>query len=104
MARMAGMRLTSVGMLTVLVVVAACGSKSSGGAGTCVDVAVSSYDTSCESASDCTGITVGDICSGYCACPNAFINRSSLVQYQKNVAGLSTSNPPCECPASGGFA
>ncbi|MGH7298270.1 MAG: hypothetical protein ACRELB_25245 [Polyangiaceae bacterium] len=82
-----------------LALVVACGSKSGGG-GSCVDVSASNYDTSCQSASDCTAITAGHLCSPACICPNALINASGLAQWQKDVSGL-TSATPCECPPSG---
>lgn len=65
--------------------------------GACVNVDLSSYDTSCNQASDCTAISTGQICTGGCACDNALINASALPQYQQ--ATSSVHPLACSCPA-----
>jgi hypothetical protein len=90
-------------LVGVLLLLAACGNRSGTNGGTCVDISASSYDTSCQSASDCVGITQGHLCSPACLCPNALVNASSLAQWQKDVSALAKGTP-CECPASGAVA
>jgi hypothetical protein len=71
------------------------GGSSSGGPG-CVDVDLTTYDTSCSVDSDCVWITSGEVCPGYCDCAaDAPINQDGLARYQQAVAGVPTS--ACHC-------
>jgi hypothetical protein len=83
-------RIVSLASLIALAL-GACGGKQLGGGGgsggpgdaggvftepdgaVCVDIDLSTYDTSCNQASDCISITAGTICGGDCNC-----NRSRL--------------------------
>jgi hypothetical protein len=65
----------------------------------CVNVDVSTYDTSCTQSSDCIDITAGQICTGGCACGGTTINVSGQARYEAAVAGIQTG--ACPCPASG---
>ena len=67
-------------------------------AGTCVDIALSSYDLSCTQTSDCIPIYAGQLCDGNCACPNATVNASGQSQYEQAISGLTLGI--CGCPAS----
>jgi hypothetical protein len=77
------------------------GSTSSGGSagagGSCVNVDLSSYDQSCNRASDCTYIQSGEVCSGQCGCGNALINASGEARYQKATSSIDWAD--CFCPA-----
>jgi hypothetical protein len=56
------------------------------------------YDVTCDDASDCVGIYVGDC--GDCNCPNAAINQSDLPHYQGDATALACdSGPSCDCAA-----
>jgi hypothetical protein len=57
---------------------------------------VDDYDRTCEDATDCVGIYVGDCDS--CACDNAAINQSDLAKYQGDVTALEcTHDASCKC-------
>jgi hypothetical protein len=73
--------LRSAVSVCVVALYAACssGTGSGGGGGNGV-ISLSSYDTSCQQASDCTAVAVGSL--GCCDCPNAAINGSDLAKYQ----------------------
>jgi len=85
--------------------VAACGGKiegngggggGSGGGGSCVNIDLSSYDQSCQSASDCVYIASGQVCSGQCDCPDAVINASGQAEYEVAIASVTPA--ACFCP------
>ncbi len=69
----------------------------------CVNVDLSTYDQSCQSASDCVDITAGTICTGDCTCGGAAINTSGEARYETTLASLGTSTA-CPCPSSGPIA
>jgi hypothetical protein len=71
------------------------GGSSSGGA-SCVDIVVSSYDISCQQATDCIEIASGQLCSGGCSCPDATINVSGQARYQSQLASIDPGF--CGCP------
>jgi hypothetical protein len=68
----------------------------------CVDVDISTYDTSCTRASDCILIATGEICSNGCACPGSPVSASEQVRYDEAVAGIRPAMPTapptfCSC-------
>jgi hypothetical protein len=69
---------------------------STGDAGTCVDILLSAYDQSCNSASDCIVIQTGEVCSGQCACGNESVNATQQSRYQQAIRGIATGQ--CSCP------
>jgi hypothetical protein len=81
------------------------GSSSSGGStgsddgGSCVTVLPSSLSRACSSASDCTVVTTGTLCSGSCDCGDTPISTSALAQYDAEVSGIAFA--ACPCAASG---
>ena len=66
-------------------------------ASACVDIDLSTYDTSCMLASDCVDITAGELCSGSCRCGGSAVNQSEQARYDKATAGLRLGL--CPCPA-----
>jgi hypothetical protein len=71
--------------------------------GTCIDVDTSTYDLSCQQASDCITVSAGRICDGYsCLCGGSTINASGQARYEAAIASLrpTDAGPFCECPAS----
>jgi hypothetical protein len=76
------------------------GSTGTGGdGGTCVDIALSDYDTSCTTASDCVEITAGTICTGGCECGGAAINIADQSKYDAAIASIKPGI--CGCPTFG---
>ncbi len=75
------------------------GSGGEGGGGSCVDIALSSYDVSCHADSDCITITSGQVCSGDCACGGATINASGQARYQSQLSSVQLGE--CGCPEEG---
>jgi hypothetical protein len=73
-------------------------SGSSSGSTSCVFVDLSTYDRSCNTASDCVYVTGGDICNGSCpwSCGSDLINASQLGRYESAVASIQV-NDNCEC-------
>jgi len=69
---------------------------STGDAGTCVDILLSAYDQSCNSASDCVVIQTGEVCSGNCACGGEPVNASQESRYQQAIRGITFGL--CGCP------
>jgi hypothetical protein len=61
----------------------------------CVDVDLSTYDTSCQSQTDCVQVTAGQICTGSCECGGAAINASSYVQYMEATSAIEPAGCPC---------
>jgi len=72
-------------------------SGSGSGAAQCVQISLSSYDQSCNVASDCTVIETGNVCSGSCGCGDTFINVSGEAQYEQAVSGITFGD--CFCPS-----
>jgi hypothetical protein len=84
----------------------ACGGKQlSGGSGdagsvytepdgaTCVDIDLSTYDTSCNQASDCTLVQGGTVCGPQCNCGGVdAVNGSEQSRYQNAIASLPSCN------------
>ena len=72
--------------------------------GVCVDLEVSSSDTSCASDSDCIAVAApGVVCSGYdCLCPGATINAKSEAAYDAQRSKIEQGpGPQCGCPFLG---
>lgn len=74
----------------------------------CVDIDLSTYDTSCSQDSDCIEITSGEICSGECGrvCGGSAVNASEQARYNALVLPVLSSSKvtlgaPCGCPAYG---
>lgn len=86
------------------VVLLAQGSCSDGGGdtgaeadgGTCVEIDVTSADTTCASDSDCTSIIAGMVCPKSCDCPGTAVNNGAAAQF----APLTSPFPftTCSCP------
>ncbi len=64
-------------------------------AATCVNVDVSTYDTSCAQDSDCIQITPGEICTGSCLCGGGTVNIDGQAQYDQTVNSIATTACPC---------
>jgi hypothetical protein len=73
------------------------GGSSSGSNGTCVRVDLSTYDTSCNTASDCAYIQAGEVCDGYCPrCGGDAVNAMEQSRYTSAIASLAPTLP-CGC-------
>jgi hypothetical protein len=106
---------TSTASLLVLGLMVGCGGKQIGSApdsgsgdsdgGTytepdgaiCVDIDLSTYDQSCNQASDCTEIRTGTICTGQCVCGDSPVNASEQSRYAKAIAPITSSGLGCSC-------
>jgi hypothetical protein len=83
------------------------GGSSGGGPGagaTCVSIDVSTYDSSCQQASDCVYVAAGEVCSDTCDCPSALIDSAEVGRYDQAVASVLSANGVspgelCPCPA-----
>jgi hypothetical protein len=75
------------------------GSVSIEASSTCVDIDLSTYDTSCNVPSDCIQITSGEICPDTCECGGSSINKSGSARYEKAISGVTTT--PCHCASQG---
>ena len=64
--------------------------------GACVTIDVSTYDRSCQQASDCVAITAGTLCDGDCSCGGATINADGMSRYQSAVSSITGGD--CFCP------
>jgi len=64
----------------------------------CVDIVLSTYDQSCNQASDCMTIQAGEVCNGDCACGGSPVNISGQARYDQAVSGIRFEG--CPCPAS----
>jgi hypothetical protein len=80
------------------------GSTSGGATTGCINVDISTYDVSCNLASDCITITPGQICANECTCGGAAINVSGQARYAAELSSIQT--PPdqygfndCACVA-----
>ena len=62
----------------------------------CVEIDLSTYDQSCNQASDCIRIQTGEVCSGQCACGGAPVNISEAARYEQATKGLASGL--CNCP------
>lgn len=78
----------------------ACTADAGSDGGTCVDINPASYETSCNSDSDCTLVRTGDICDGQCSCGDTPINQSGISKYQAATSGLSLEACPCVFPGT----
>ena len=63
--------------------------------GACVTVVASSFEDSCNTASDCVYVTMGTLCPGACDCGNTFINTSSEVAYEDAVSSIPFGSCAC---------
>jgi hypothetical protein len=63
-------------------------------AGTCVDIDLSTYDSSCNQASDCI-VILTQACSGACACGGLPVNASEQSRYQQEISGITLVLCPC---------
>ncbi len=109
------MRLTlrslSVASLLVLGLLNACGGKQLGepdggiitepDGAVCVDINLATYDTSCNSDSDCSLIVGGQICSRSCLCPGAPVSASEVSRYQSAISVLPPAVQTCDCALLG---
>lgn len=79
------------------------GTVSSSDGGTCVNIDVSNFDTSCTADSDCIEVTPGTICAGYtCICGGASISAADQARYDALLASVPRGEGPgCNCPAFG---
>jgi hypothetical protein len=62
----------------------------------CVDIELSTYDLSCNSASDCILIQAGEICSGQCSCGSRPVSASEQPRYDQATSGITFGE--CSCP------
>jgi hypothetical protein len=69
-------------------------------AGLCVNVDLSTYDTSCTKDSDCFQITAGELCAPPCLCGGAAINVSGEPRYNAAIAPLLNTLGGCDCPVA----
>jgi hypothetical protein len=73
----------------------------------CVDVDISTYDTSCSQDSDCIGISGGEICPrSTCFCGGSAVNVLEQSRYQAAISSIVVADeqaPPfvCACPPVG---
>ena len=72
-----------------------------GDSGGCVDIDLSSYDTSCQTDSDCIDVNAGTFCAGYtCACGGSTINIDGEARYNAAFYSIPAA-PGCSCPYLG---
>ena len=77
-------------MLGALLVLVGCGGQT---------LDLDDYNTSCQSAADCVAVFIGDVCDCDDRCPNAAINRASLVSYAEDAEATSCGwRTRCELP------
>jgi hypothetical protein len=78
------------------------GSSTTGGTGgSCVNIELSAYDTSCVQNTDCISVNVGQVCAGACLCGGGgAIATSSQTQYNAALSSIQT-NDTCSCPGPG---
>jgi len=53
-----------------------------------VDIDLSTYDQSCQQASDCISVTSGEVCTGQCDCPDAVVNESEQGRYDQAISSV----------------
>jgi hypothetical protein len=75
------------------------GGNQSGSGGSCIEVPLSSFDTSCQKDTDCVEVTTGTLCLDGCLCGGSAINASSQAAWENDVMGLG-SGTACPCPGS----
>ena len=66
----------------------------------CVDIDLSTYDTSCVENIDCISIQSGEVCSGNCACGGSPVSASEQARYEQATGGIVFADCPC---VSGGL-
>jgi hypothetical protein len=67
-------------------------------ASTCVDIDVTTYDTTCSTDEDCVALPTGQICSGECDCGGgSAVNVDNTASWQAATSGIVWGE--CECPA-----
>jgi hypothetical protein len=72
------------------------GSTSGSSSGTsCIYVDPTTYDTTCNSNSDCMSITAFTVCSPSCFCGGATINIDGAARYNAAIAGIQNLGCPC---------
>ena len=71
---------------------------SSGGVVSCVNIDLSTYDLSCQQASDCIFVTSGEVCTDQCNCPQAVVNRSEQGRYDQAIASVNPGTCFCGDP------
>jgi hypothetical protein len=64
--------------------------------GACVTIDVTTYDRSCQQASDCISISAGTFCDGECGCGGATINGDGESRYESQLAQITQGD--CFCP------
>jgi hypothetical protein len=67
-----------------------------GDSASCVTIDVSTYDRSCNQASDCVTITAGTICDGQCGCGGSTINADGMAEYSSAISSIRQGD--CFCP------
>jgi len=61
----------------------------------CVYIPPSTYTTACNTASDCTYLPSGKICSGECECGGMAVNQSGEAAFTMATAGIQFAGCPC---------
>jgi len=69
---------------------------STGDGSTCVDIDLSTYDQSCNQASNCILIPTGELCSGQCDCGGSLVNISEQSRFNQATSGIKFAE--CSCP------
>jgi hypothetical protein len=71
----------------------------------CVDLDLSTYDTSCVQTSDCIDVTGGEICPDSCFCGGSTVNISEETRYKTTLASTpfleQAQTNFCGCPFFG---
>jgi hypothetical protein len=76
-------------------------STTGGTGGSCVNIELSVYDTSCVQNTDCISVNVGQVCAGACLCGGGgAIATSAQAQYNAALSSIQT-NDTCSCPGPG---
>jgi hypothetical protein len=71
-------------------------SGSSSGGGSCVEIDIATYDTSCNTPADCIYITSGQVCDGFCSvCGDSLVNASETARYEAATASLVSGTCGC---------
>ena len=65
----------------------------------CVDIDLSTYDTSCVENIDCITIQSGEVCSGSCDCGGSPVSASEQARYDQATSGIVFAG--CPCPSGG---
>jgi hypothetical protein len=64
----------------------------------CVDIDLSTYDLSCQQASDCILVPSGVVCTGNCDCGGSPVSASEQSRIDQALSGITLEQ--CPCPAS----